>query len=165
MMRVFNGLTRWWAAGLLAAAAVAGAGLALESPARASSQKAYVGSETCMQCHETEYENYSKYAKKASSYGSIEKMKKGLTAAEIETCYTCHTTGYGKPGGFVSAETTAHLKNAGCEVCHGPGSVHAESEDPEDIVADVSMESCLACHNSERVENFKFKPLLHGGAH
>jgi len=127
--------------------------------------KTYIGSEACAACHEGEYETFSQHARKAKSFHSVEIMKKGLTPEEEKGCYKCHTTGYGQPGGFVSVEKTPHLKNTGCEVCHGPGSVHAESEDPEDIISNVSMDSCLICHNSERVAAFKFKPLLFGGAH
>ncbi|MBI9082126.1 MAG: cytochrome C [Desulfobacterales bacterium] len=133
--------------------------------ARGASEKTYVGSQACMECHEVEYENFTLYAKKATSYDSVIKMKKGLSGAEIKECYACHTTGYGQPGGFVSMEETPHLRDAGCEVCHGPGSLHLQTEDPDDILANLSMDNCLTCHNSERVGAFNFKPLLHGGAH
>ena len=137
----------------------------VSSPAQESAPKTYIGSEACAACHEGEYETFSQHARKAKSFHSVEIMKKGLTPEEEKGCYRCHTTGYGEPGGFVSVEKTPHLKNNGCEVCHGPGSLHAESEDPEDIIYNVSMDSCLTCHNSERVAAFKFKPLLFGGAH
>jgi hypothetical protein len=127
--------------------------------------KTYVGSETCQGCHEDEFDSFTAYAKKATSYDSITVMAKGLTPAEIKACYACHTTGYGAPGGFISDSETPHLKNAGCEVCHGPGSLHVESEDSDDIIAELSIDACKACHRSDRVEAFKFRPLLHGGAH
>ena len=41
--------------------------------------------------------------------------------------------GYGKPGGFRSEHETPGLKEPGCEVCHGPGSIHAASRDARDI--------------------------------
>ena len=134
---------------------------------RASDQDdaTYVGTETCKECHEAEYDNFKAYAKKATSYESVKKMKKGLTSEEIKECYTCHTTGYGQPGGFVSIEKTPHLQDAGCEVCHGPGSNHIESEDPDDIIAELEAENCKTCHNANRVEAFNFKPMLYGGAH
>ena len=127
--------------------------------------KSYVGSETCGECHDSQFESFQSNAKKAKSFASVRIMQKGLTDTEKKECYTCHTTGYGARGGFVSETETPHLKNAGCEVCHGPGSLHAKSEDPEDIIAVLDIETCNTCHNSERVEAFKFKPLLFGGAH
>lgn len=68
-------------------------------------------------------------------------------------------------GGFVSEEKTPELKNPGCEVCHGPGSLHAKTQDPKDIKRKMEIKDCERCHNSERVKAFKFKPLIHGGAH
>jgi len=91
--------------------------------------------------------------------------KKELTEEEIKGCYYCHTTGYGKQGGFVSPEKTPHLKNAGCEVCHGPGDVHIKTTDASHIKGTLTTEDCEACHISERVRAFRYKPLIHGGAH
>jgi len=128
-------------------------------------EKVYIGSEACVDCHEAEYENYMKFSKKAESFESIKKMEKKLTPEEYQSCFECHTTGHGKKGGFISEEKTPELKNAGCEVCHGPGSLHAETEDPDLIVRNVDMENCNTCHNSDRIKAFDFKPLLFGGAH
>ncbi len=125
----------------------------------------YVGSETCRGCHKKEYNTFKKYAKKAGSFESILRLKKGLTDAEIKRCYSCHTTGYGNPGGFESPEKTPHLKNAGCEVCHGPGSVHIKTKSRRDIKAGLTMEDCAACHTEERVRAFRYRPMKHGGAH
>ena len=87
-----------------------------------------------------------------------------LTVEELQNCYGCHTTGYGKPGGFVSEIQTPEMMNLGCESCHGPGSLHVESEDPDDLTA-VAVEDCMICHNEERVAAFNFKPMLYGGGH
>lgn len=125
----------------------------------------YVGSLACKACHPEEYANFTTYAKKSTSFQSIEKQMKHLTPEEIKRCYPCHTTGYGKPGGFVSPEATPHLKNAGCEVCHGPGAEHVRTGDPAAIIGNLSKKDCEVCHISERVKAFKYKPLIHGGAH
>ncbi len=92
-------------------------------------------------------------------------MKKGLTEDEFHKCLECHTTGFGKPGGFRSEQETPLMKEVGCEACHGPGSLHAQSTDKKDIKEDVSAKDCEACHSTDRVEAFHFKPLLFGGAH
>ena len=88
-----------------------------------------------------------------------------MSPEEYQNCFECHTTGYSKKGGFVSEEKTPELKNPGCEACHGPGSLHAASEDPGEIVRKVTIENCNTCHSKDRVEVFDFKPLLFGGAH
>jgi len=128
-------------------------------------EKTYAGSLTCQPCHETEYENFQKYAKKARSFSSVMIMKKGLTPSELLGCYACHTTGYGETGGFKSEQETPHLKNAGCEVCHGPGSLHVQTQDPEHINGSLTIQDCEKCHIHEKVKAFRYKPQIHGGAH
>lgn len=125
----------------------------------------YIGSQACQPCHPQEYQSFSSYAKKSRSFEGIERLRKGLTIEELKRCYGCHTTGYGKPGGFVSIEKTPQLKNAGCEVCHGPGSIHAQTGAPAAIRRILTKEDCEGCHTSARVKAFNFKPLIHGGAH
>ena len=127
--------------------------------------RTYVGSDACQDCHETEYKNFQTYAKKAHSYESIKRMKKGLEEADFCKCFECHTTGYKKPGGFRSELETPHLKNAGCEVCHGPGSLHVETGEPKDIKGSLTAKDCEECHCAERVKAFDYKPLIYGGAH
>ena len=125
----------------------------------------YVGSEACKECHEIEYQNYKKFSKKAHSSKSVKIMASDLDDDELKECFACHATGYGKPGGFISFEQTPHLANAGCEVCHGPGSLHVEDGDPDLIKRKMTIEECEVCHNAERVSNFNYKPLIFGGAH
>jgi len=125
----------------------------------------YIGSSACKSCHQKEYTSFISHAKKSRSFESIERVKKGLTEDEVKKCYLCHTTGYGKRGGFISSEKTPHLKNAGCEVCHGPGGIHAKTKNRSDIKKHQTMEDCAVCHTSERVKAFRYKPLIHGGAH
>ncbi|TVM16413.1 cytochrome C [Oceanidesulfovibrio indonesiensis] len=132
-----------------------------ETPSNAE----YVGSAACADCHAEEYERFMEFSKKAHSWHSVEIMSSNLTDEELRTCFECHTTGYGKPGGFVSWEKTPDLAHVGCETCHGPGSVHTEYGDPEDITLKPTMEQCISCHSEERVEAFNFKPLIYSGAH
>ena len=135
-------------------------------PWSAMAENTYVGTAACKDCHEEQYENFTKFAKKSHSDRSVKVMASDLTEAELAECYGCHATGYGKPGGFVSYEKTPHLADAGCEVCHGPGSGHVESGgDTTLIKGKLTRTDCEACHNEDRVKSFNFKPLLYGGAH
>ena len=133
-------------------------------PWSAMAENTYVGSAACKDCHEEQYENFTKFAKKSHSDRSVKVMASDLTEAELAECYGCHATGYGKPGGFVSYEKTPHLADAGCEVCHGPGSGHVESGgDTTLIKGKLTRTDCETCHNEDRVKSFNFKPLLYGG--
>jgi len=135
------------------------------SQAAGEGSKRFVGSEACKDCHETEYKNFTSYARKAHSYKSIKALAKGLTDQEIKKCYECHTTGYGKEGGFRSESETPQLKDAGCEVCHGPGSLHCDTSDPKDVKGKLTAKDCETCHSSERIQAFRYRPLVYGGAH
>ncbi len=129
-------------------------------------EAAYIGSDACAACHDKQYDTYSKFSKKSHSSKSIQIMASDLTPEELKNCYGCHTTGYGKPGGFVSFEATPAMANAGCEVCHGPGSAHAEAGgDATLIKGKLTMADCEGCHSAERVAAFNFKPMLYAGAH
>ena len=125
----------------------------------------YAGSFACKACHEKEYNSFLQYSKKAKSFESVEKMRKGLTEEEIRKCYFCHTTGYGLTGGFISPEKTPHLKNTGCEVCHGPGGIHVKTRNPRNIKKRIDVKDCERCHIAERIRAFRYRPLIHGGGH
>ena len=126
----------------------------------------FIGNEACGECHSEQLERYGKYSKKSHSGQSVRRMAGELTEAEVRSCFGCHTTGYTKPGGFVSFEKTPEMADLGCEACHGPGSGHVDAGgDPELIKGKLAVEDCEKCHNAVRVDNFNFKPLLFGGAH
>jgi hypothetical protein len=135
------------------------------SEAQARPQPRYVGNEACRNCHESEYARYREFAKKAHSFDSIKKMQRRLTAEEFRKCFECHTTGYGKPGGFRSEHETPNLRNAGCETCHGPGGLHVRTGRVQDIKGNLTAADCEKCHNKERIQAFKFVPLIFGGGH
>jgi hypothetical protein len=148
---------------LLSMASVFGHGYASRAQVQATPR--YVGAIACQSCHTKEYKAFTSYAKKSSSFQSVNRLRKELTDEEIQSCYVCHTTGYGKPGGFINEEATPELRNAGCEVCHGPGEFHVKTQDPEDIKGNLTERDCEVCHTSERVKAFRYKPLIRGGAH
>jgi hypothetical protein len=125
----------------------------------------YVGSAACSPCHPGQYERFTRSSKKAHSAKNLRLMAKGLSPEELASCYGCHTTGYGKPGGFTDFTATPELADAGCEVCHGPGSAHASSSDPAAIKGSLSLADCSPCHDDPRVRSFGYKPLLQAGAH
>lgn len=148
---------------LLAAVTLA---LALPLAAKAEEPAArYVGSQSCAPCHAGQHERFLRYSKKAHSSKNLRLMAKGLTDQELTSCFGCHTTGYGRPGGFTDFAATPQLADAGCEVCHGPGSLHAASGDPAAIKGRLTLADCTPCHNDPRVQSFAYKPLLRAGAH
>lgn len=130
----------------------------------AAAQGTYIGSKACADCHDEQHSRFMQHSKKAHSWESVQKMAADLGEGEVKECYECHTTGYGK-GGFVSKDDTPQFAEVGCETCHGPGSEHAETGDPELITLRPDIKTCERCHNSDRVDNFRYKPILYSGAH
>jgi hypothetical protein len=51
-------------------------------------------------------------------------------------------------GGYVTEEKTPHLKNVGCETCHGPGSEHVKSFGQK--ATRQPQMGCLACHTPDK---------------
>lgn len=154
-------MSKWFCGGMLAMFVL----LAFLSMLWAQGSAQYVGSKNCADCHYDEYQSFMNHANKAKSDHSVRLMAPKLAEEELKQCYGCHTTGYGKPGGFRSFEETPDLGHAGCEVCHGPGSRHVMTGDRRDIVGRLSMDVCQPCHEDERVRVINYKPLLHAGAH
>jgi len=141
---------------------VAVGGIALVAFAGGTPDSAtYIGSKKCKLCHFKEHKTWSK-TKHAKNFDILLESEQ-----KDPDCLKCHTTGYGKPGGFVSLEKTPHMKSTGCESCHGPGSAHAEvaKDAPESGEWDkktnkVPQNTCVACHNphvnqKERVEKLR----------
>ncbi len=125
----------------------------------------YVGSEACKECHKNQYEAFLKHSRKSRSFSSIQKMEDGISKEEIQGCYACHTTGYGRPTGFVSQDKTPELKNVGCESCHGPGKLHTQTMEMAHIVKTVTIDVCERCHDAAKVTSFRYKGVIYAGAH
>jgi hypothetical protein len=84
-------------------------------------------------------------------------------------CLRCHTTGFGRPGGFPEKGLPAHhpdLAAVGCESCHGPGGDHV-AEGAAKIGSIVSLgdkcDSCVilqicgGCHDDANDPGFEFE--------
>ena len=125
---------------------VAGTLIARAGPPPADAK--YVGTAKCKMCHFKEYKTY-----KATRHAKNFEVLQGDERSNPD-CLRCHTTGYGRPGGFVSEDTTPKLTNVGCESCHGPGSAHIEaakasgdSEDWDKKNNKIPANTCVECHN------------------
>jgi hypothetical protein len=98
-------------------------------PNLGNAKLAYVGSDTCANCHKAEYAKWvaSKHAHAFDALVNVANKPK-LRQFDPE-CVQCHTIGFGFESGYVAEvgkRRTPHLKNVGCENCHGPGSAHVQ---------------------------------------
>jgi len=124
----------------------------------------FVGSKACESCHAGEYATWSK-GPHAKAVGSLEAKGEAGNAE----CLKCHTTGFGRTGGFpADGQVGAHegLANVGCESCHGPGGEHVKPDSRKvgTIVslADkcdscVILQICGSCHDDANDPGFEFE--------
>jgi hypothetical protein len=103
----------------------------------------YVGSQSCEACHAYEYEKWSSKAH-AKAYATLVEVGSQYDPE----CVICHVVGMEYEGGFISEEQTSHLKDVGCENCHGPGSEHVETAGKAKTGGPQS--SCVDCHTPEK---------------
>jgi hypothetical protein len=107
----------------------------------------YVGSESCKPCHLQEYEQWNTTGH-AQAYATLEEVGSQFDPE----CVICHVVGMEYKSGFISQEQTAHLKNVGCENCHGPGSEHVKT--PGKIKTSGPKSTCLDCHTPEKSTHY-----------
>ncbi|MHA2217496.1 MAG: cytochrome c family protein [Candidatus Hodarchaeales archaeon] len=139
----------------------------------------YIGVKKCKVCHMKWYKSWKK-TKMANSFENLkagvkveEKKKAGIEDKDYTKdpdCLRCHTTGYGKPGGFKSIEETPELANVQCEVCHGPGADFSvimkknkkfkleEAKLAGLMVQSETDNNCMECHGDDSPFNEKVDP-------
>ena len=160
----------------------------------------YVGSKKCKKCHIKEHKSWEE-GKKGKAFEALKpgQATEAKTKAKLDpakdytkdaTCVACHTTGFGKPGGYAMPAEGADektlkelesLQGVGCESCHGPGSEYIKVF--EDIkksgrkyktaelnaVGMLKLEAsmCTGCHNEKSPTNkaFDFEKQEKEGAH
>lgn len=117
------------------------------------------GSESCQECHTEDLRHWIDSA----HHHAWETLSK--TAAHVDSyCQQCHTTGFGWPGGFVSARTSPERRSVGCESCHGPSLGHVR--DPTKRTPFAAADQCIRCHDRENSPEFEFdaywRRIVHG---
>lgn len=142
----------------------------------------YLGSKTCARCHEEQARSWAQ-TRMARTFDVLRKGRKakekliaGLDPNRDYThdvkCIPCHTTGYGRVGGFVSEEKTPEMVGIGCEECHGAGGTYVDNPmgetDPTfrteeaqsaGLIYPPTARVCVRCHNQESPYlgmNYKF---------
>lgn len=104
---------------------------------------AFTGSEDCRRCHEYEYDEWS-----AKAHADALNVLKKVGSDRDPECVICHVVGMEYEGGYLAEAKTPHLKDVGCEACHGPGSEHAQTNGVE--LTRPPQRTCLDCHTPEK---------------
>ncbi len=117
----------------------------------------YVGIEECGMCHQ-EAVDFWKNTNHAKAWETLE----GLGKEFNYDCIGCHVTGFDKPGGSNIAFND-ELRDVQCEQCHGPGSIHVDTEGNSKVPSIVRRPEesvCLGCHTQEHSDTFDFDAYL-----
>lgn len=123
-----------------------------------SGGKRYVGAKACKKCHPR---TYLRWKKTSHGHAFLSIVKKGNQYDP--DCIGCHTTGFEMKGGFKKVSKTKMMTfvNVQCEACHGPGSLHVQSEgDIKKIQRKVPSVICLKCHTEEHSPDFIYQVYL-----
>lgn len=125
---------------------------------------AYVGSAACQSCHADEHAAWLTQPHARALDTLAAKGKAG-----DPDCLRCHTTGFGKPGGFqAGAGAQPELAGVGCESCHGPGADHAsETARKQGTILKLSdkcgscaiLQICGSCHDDANDPGFEFEVI------
>ncbi len=111
---------------------------------------AFVGSESCTKCHQSQNAVWSN-ARHATAMKSLERVG----YAHSPECVVCHVVGYGAADGYQSMRTTPHLGAVGCESCHGAGKALLGG-DCRQIARTGGMPACAACHTPKHHPDFQY---------
>ena len=108
----------------------------------------YTGTKKCKACHGKQFKSWEQ-TKMAKAFDVLKPEERTKP-----DCLACHTTGYGKEGGFKSLEETPGMVGVQCEGCHGPGSIYFRvMKDKEKSKAGGLLEQnaalCETCHNKK----------------
>ncbi len=142
----------------------------------------FVGSDSCADCHEDEFQIWSDG--NSGDGGPHQHATASLTNPNERSwvqrnfdpeCVSCHMTGWNPQGffpyesGFLDIKKDDALFNNGCENCHGPGSAHIDAErnkkDDEKLLSKLRDEirvtveqartsTCVQCHDLDNSPDY-----------
>ncbi|MEM7457710.1 MAG: multiheme c-type cytochrome [Planctomycetota bacterium] len=112
------------------------------NPRQHPSGYSYVGSESCIDCHEDEFDIWAEGAELdgigahvPATDSLVDPGERTWVARNFDPeCLSCHVTGWNPQGfypyesGYLDFDQHEHLHANGCENCHGPGSAHVNAE-------------------------------------
>lgn len=106
----------------------------------------YLGVKSCASCHEEEV-RFWQTTQHSRAYKTLSDMNKEYNL----DCVSCHVTAYERPGGSTVTHVEG-LTDVQCEVCHGPGSKHADSPSDPKLIDIPSRNLCAdSCHHPPHV--------------
>jgi hypothetical protein len=118
------------------------------------------GTAECRRCHGGDHEPWQ-----GTGHGRAWKTLADRGAHVDSYCQQCHTTGFGLPGGFVSAKRSPAHADVGCESCHGPSLAHAQRPETRTAFFSQARGQCTSCHDRENSPTFAYDSYWERIAH
>ncbi len=122
----------------------------------------YVGVQTCAACHDAAVKHWRKALHRRSPMDEtpVGHSRAWLTLEELNktrdrTCVGCHSVGFNEPGGYCKTDEVGFLADVQCESCHGAGSLHSVTGDPNFIDREVPENHCRGCHHVPHIESYE----------
>jgi 2',3'-cyclic-nucleotide 2'-phosphodiesterase (5'-nucleotidase family) len=111
----------------------------------------FAGTTTCQSCHEGAHSVWER-----SAHAEAFQTLVVAGHANDPDCVGCHVVGLNTAGGFRSPTETPHLKNVGCESCHGGGAAHAQAPTVQKMPRTAAA-ACSQCHVPEHSPTFDYR--------
>lgn len=124
-------------------------GFVASLPAGLAKDYRIAGTGTCLKCHQDDCQQWDE-----SSHAHAWQTLTSDNSQVDSYCQQCHTTGYGLPGGFLSAKRSPQRYAVGCESCHGPSAAHVRRSGVRTPF--VAKDQCVRCHDRENSPEFEY---------
>jgi Cytochrome c554 and c-prime len=116
-------------------------------PGRGAQTGGYVGATSCQGCHAEIFADW-RSSKHANAFDTLLAVRREY----VPKCLRCHVVGLGEEGGYSEVDQL-HLRDVGCEVCHGGGADHLRNPRMGTILRGA-VADCDRCHDGDHSPEF-----------
>ncbi len=155
--------------------ALAAVSLAALAPFAFAAEPGYVGVKTCTKCHDVQGESWEGTAH-AKAFDSLKantkvdakkkaKLDPAKDYAKDKDCVGCHSTGFGKAGGYALGMAPGGQKalgSVGCESCHGASSGFSDKHGAAEKLLKKSGQKTARKTLADSGQNFDYERACAG---
>jgi hypothetical protein len=136
----------------------------------------FVGSDACIDCHDGDYAIWEKTSHGHALDSLVHPGERSEVPRHFDPeCISCHVVGWNPQkhfpyiSGYLGVDETPLMHNVGCEACHGPGSAHVAAENGDgnpakELIDQYRVEvrlrledaekKCQECHDYDNSPDF-----------
>ncbi|MDO8683991.1 MAG: multiheme c-type cytochrome [Armatimonadota bacterium] len=111
----------------------------------------YYDSRTCVSCHKSQYDSWSKTKHSTALKTLVDKNR------VIPACLSCHSELYRQKGTYVATDVR-YNQSVECASCHINVLPHGNEGPHKDIKVKIDINNCRVCHTKEQSPDFEKKP-------